>query len=127
MRTPEMINIEETERTQMFYLMNTTLSGSSRIDDIKGHLEGELPGLANSSIEREIASVDVSVLKLGPGLIAHRHRPAAFSQRSSSRGASIRSVQAANAGVAPRQRSVPAFLKSGASVRRVARFLKSSA
>src|SRR5437870_7807495 len=52
---------------------------------------------------------------------------AAFSHRSSNRGAFIRSTQAANAGVAPRQRSVSTFRKSGASVRRVARFLKSSA
>ena len=52
---------------------------------------------------------------------------AAFSHRSSSRGASIRSAHSANAGVAPRQRSVSTFLKSGASVRSVARFLKSSA
>jgi hypothetical protein len=36
-------------------------------------------------------------------LIANRHRPAAFSQRSSSRGASIRSAQAANPGVKPCQ------------------------
>jgi hypothetical protein len=42
------------------------------------------------------------------------HRPAAFSQRSSSRGASIRSAHFANAGVAPRQRNVSTFLKSGA-------------
>src|SRR5437762_3013759 len=48
-------------------------------------------------------------------------------QRSSSRGAFIRSAQAANAGVAPRQRNVSTFLNSGASVRRVASFLKSSA
>jgi len=48
-------------------------------------------------------------------LIVHRHRPAAFSQRSSSRGASIRFAHVAKAGVAPRQRSVSIFLKSGAS------------
>jgi hypothetical protein len=62
-------------------------------------------------------------------LLRGRHRPAALlaawrsftrSQRSSNRGASIRSAQAANAGVAPRQRNVSTFLKSGASVRRVA-------
>src|SRR5438552_2292832 len=62
-----------------------------------------------------------------PALIVHRHRAAAFSQRSSSRGAFIRLAHFANAGVAPRQRNVSTFLKSGASVRRVASFLKSSA
>ena len=62
-----------------------------------------------------------------PALIAHRHRLAAFSQRSSSRGAFIRSAQATNAGVAPRQRSVSELSKTGASVRRVVRLLKSSA
>jgi hypothetical protein len=36
-------------------------------------------------------------------------------------------AQAAKASVGPRQRSVSTFLKSGASVRRVVRFLKSSA
>jgi hypothetical protein len=56
-----------------------------------------------------------------------RHFFIAFSQRSSSRGASIRSAHAANPGVAPRQRSVSTFLKSGASVRSVASFLNSSA
>jgi hypothetical protein len=38
----------------------------------------------------------------------HRHR-AAFTQRSSSRGACIRFAQAANPGVGPRQRSVSAL------------------
>jgi len=54
----------------------------------------------------------------------HRHR-AAFSQRSSRYGASIRFAQAANPGVAPRQRSVSGLSNSGVSARRVARFLKS--
>jgi SNF2 family DNA or RNA helicase len=50
----------------------------------------------------------------GERRLVHRHWPAAFSQRSSSRGDSIRSAQAAKAGVAPRRRSVSTFLKSNA-------------
>jgi hypothetical protein len=38
--------------------------------------------------------------------MAHRHRAAAFLQRSTSCGTFIFSIQAANAGVGPRQRSV---------------------
>jgi hypothetical protein len=55
-------------------------------------------------------TVDAMQNVAGERRLVHRHRPAAFSQRSSSRGAFIRSAQAANAGVAPRQRSVSTFL-----------------
>src|SRR6202035_3556055 len=62
-----------------------------------------------------------------PGAKPSFQRVAAFSHRSISRCASIRSAHAAKAGVAPLQCSVLTSLKSRASVRSVASFLKSSA
>ena len=72
----------------------------------------------------ETDSVDVSFLSWVPALIAHRHRPVAFSQRASSRGAFIRSAQAANAGVKPWQWDSTKWLISG--LRRVPAELISS-
>ena len=69
---------------------------------------------------RQHAECASFTLVIEPAALLAAWRSFTRSQRSSSRGAFIRSAQAANAGVAPRQRSVSTFLKSGASVRRVA-------